>query len=34
MDAYKVILPVKDDIIFRLFFADERHTDELIRFLK
>jgi predicted transposase/invertase (TIGR01784 family) len=34
MDAYRVILPVKDDIIFRLFFADERHTDELIRFLK
>jgi len=28
------ILPVKSDIIFRLFFADERNVEELINFLK
>ncbi|MCL2109964.1 MAG: Rpn family recombination-promoting nuclease/putative transposase [Oscillospiraceae bacterium] len=28
------ILPVKSDIVFRLFFADERDTGELVRFLK
>ena len=27
-------LPVKYDIIFRLFFADERNEDDLIDFLK
>ena len=27
-------LPVKSDVIFRLFFADERNTDLLIGFLK
>ena len=27
-------LPVKYDVIFRLFFADERNEDDLIGFLK
>jgi hypothetical protein len=27
-------LPVKYDVIFRLFFADERNEEELIGFLK
>ena len=30
----KVILPVKNDVIFRLFFADERNIEFLIGFLK
>ena len=30
----KDILPVKSDVIFRLFFADERNADFLIDFLK
>jgi len=30
----KKILPVKSDIVFRLFFADERNVDFLIDFLK
>jgi predicted transposase/invertase (TIGR01784 family) len=29
-----VLLPVKSDVIFRIFFADERNVDELVRFLK
>jgi len=33
MDKFK-ILPVKSDIVFRLFFADERNVDILINFLK
>jgi len=32
--ATPVLLPVKSDVIFRIFFADERNADELIRFLK
>ena len=28
------ILPIKSDIVFRLFFADERNVEELISFLK
>jgi len=28
------ILPVKSDIVFRLFFADERNEDYLVGFLK
>jgi len=28
------ILPVKNDIVFRLFFADEKNVDFLISFLK
>ena len=32
--ANKEILPVKSDVIFRLFFADERNADFLIDFLK
>jgi len=27
-------LPVKSDVIFRLFFADERNVESLIGFLK
>jgi len=30
----KTFLPIKSDIIFRLFFADERHEEFLIYFLK
>ena len=30
----RAILPVKSDIIFRLFFADERNVDFLTGFLK
>ena len=30
----KEFLPVKSDIIFRLFFADERNEEFLIGFLK
>ncbi len=30
----KRILPVKSDIIFRLFFADERNREFLVAFLK
>ncbi|MCL2020290.1 MAG: Rpn family recombination-promoting nuclease/putative transposase [Oscillospiraceae bacterium] len=30
----RAILPVKSDVVFRLFFGDERDTGELIRFLK
>ncbi|MDR0999260.1 MAG: Rpn family recombination-promoting nuclease/putative transposase [Clostridiales bacterium] len=30
----KSILPVKSDVIFRLFFADERNTEFLVSFLK
>jgi hypothetical protein len=33
MDKQK-ILPVKSDVIFRLFFADERNEDYLVSFLK
>ena len=33
-DKIRVILPVKSDVVFRLFFADERDTNDLIRFLK
>ena len=29
-----VFLPVKSDVIFRLFFADERNVDSLVDFLK
>ena len=28
------LLPVKSDVVFRLFFADERNEDSLISFLK
>jgi predicted transposase/invertase (TIGR01784 family) len=28
------LLPVKSDVIFRIFFADERDTESLIKFLK
>jgi len=28
------ILPVKSDIVFRMFFADERNIDSLTSFLK
>jgi predicted transposase/invertase (TIGR01784 family) len=31
---YRPFLPVKFDVIFRLFFADERNEDDLIDFLK
>jgi predicted transposase/invertase (TIGR01784 family) len=31
---YKEFLPVKSDIVFRLFFADERNEESLIGFLK
>ena len=39
MDNKKVIvdrpfLPVKYDIVFRLFFADERNEEDLVDFLK
>jgi len=34
MDNKRPFLPVKYDIIFRLFFADERNIDELVCFLK
>ena len=27
-------LPVKYDVVFRMFFADERNEDDLIDFLK
>jgi hypothetical protein len=30
----KNILPVKSDVIFRLFFADERNVEFLVSFLK
>ena len=30
----KIFLPVKSDVIFRLFFADERNLEELENFLK
>ncbi|MCL2087052.1 MAG: Rpn family recombination-promoting nuclease/putative transposase, partial [Oscillospiraceae bacterium] len=30
----KAILPVKSDVVFRLFFADERDMGDLTRFLK
>ena len=32
--AERKILPVKSDVIFRLFFGDERNTDFLVGFLK
>jgi len=33
-DKIRVILPVKSDVVFRLFFADERDTNDLVKFLK
>jgi len=32
--ATPVLLPVKSDVIFRIFFADERNIDDLVDFLK
>ena len=34
MDNKKPLLSVKSDVIFRLFFADERNVESLIGFLK
>ena len=34
MDDKRALLPVKYDVIFRLFFADERNAEDLINLLK
>jgi len=33
-NVIRAILPIKSDIVFRMFFADERDTNDLVRFLK
>jgi len=34
LDKKRALLPVKYDVIFRLFFADERNAEDLIDLLK